>query len=127
MRRCAADRRNAWSSQSFSAIVSLRAAENLRQQLLRVLRLHAEAAADLDDAEPFEVAHPQDLLVARLEPFERLARRELVGEAVENARGGRVRALERLFVVQRLDEAPVLPPVVSAGVADRSQHPGGDN
>src|ERR1700746_3762967 len=112
MTRCAADRPNAWSSRSFPAVVPFRAAENLRQQLLRVLCLHAEADADLHDAASFEVAHPQDLLVARLEAGQRLVTAQLVGQAVEDARRRGVGTLERFLVVQRLDDAPVLPPPI---------------
>src|SRR5438874_4138783 len=124
MRRCAAGRPSGWSSRSFPAIVPFGAAENLRQQLLRVLRLHPEALPDLHDAASFEVAHLQDLLIARLEPFHRLAGRDLIGETVQNARGLRVRPLEGLLVIERLDDAPVLPPVIPAGMADGAEHPG---
>src|SRR5437016_7598423 len=126
MRRCAAGRPSGWSSRSFPAIVPLRAAEYLRQQLLRVLRLHPQPPADLDDAASFEIAHPKNLLVARLQSLQRLARRELVGKAVEDSRGRRIGALERLVVVERLDEPAVLPPVIAAGVADGAEHPGMD-
>src|SRR5437016_13272358 len=114
MKRCAAGRPSGWSSLSFPAIVPFGAAENLRQQLLRVLRLHPEAGSDLHDAASFEVAHLQDLLIARLEAFQRLACRDLVGETVQDSHGGRVGALEGLLVVVRLDRAAVLAPVVTA-------------
>src|SRR5438045_1687674 len=126
MRRCAAGRRSGWSSRSFPAIVPFGAAENLRQQLLRVLRLDPDAAADLDDAASFEVAHLQGFLVAGLETFERLARRDLIGKTIEDSGGRRVGPLEGLFVVERLDDASVLPPVITAGVADGAEHPGVD-
>src|ERR1051325_4292442 len=123
MKRCAAGHRSVGSSRSFPAIVPFGAAENLRQQLLRVLRLHPEATPDLHDAQPFEVAHLQDLLIAGPQAFQRLAGRELVGETVQDARGRRVRPLEGLVVVERLDGAPILPPVVPAGGTDGAAAP----
>src|SRR5947199_6901746 len=102
MRRCATDRSSARSSRSLPSVVPLRAAQHLGQQLLRVFRLYAEALGDLHDAAAVEVAPAQDVLVARLQPFQRLARRELVGKAVEDARGGRVGTLEGLVVIERL-------------------------
>src|SRR5437016_2043233 len=124
MKRCDASLPNARSSsQPFPSIVSLGAPQDLAQQFPRVLRLEAEPLGDLDDAAPLEVAHLENLLVARRQSFQRLTGRNLVGKTVEDPRGGGVGPFEGLLVVERLDQPSVLPPVIAAGVTDGPQQP----
>src|SRR5207253_9879566 len=108
---------------SFRAVLLLRAAEALRDQLLRVLWFDAEVLGHFDDGAAVEVPEPEDLLAARREALQRFARGQLVGQAVEDAGRGGIDAIHLHRLELRGRNAPMRAPVVTAGVADRADEP----
>src|SRR5204863_2629794 len=122
--RCAPGRALSWSARTkrrssscrrsfafpFGAVQQFGAPQALRHELLRVLRLHTEVVRDLLHRAAFKVSQPKNFLTAWRQTLQRLARRDLIGEAVEDAHRRRIGAIEVEVFVHRLRasvEAPV--------------------